>query len=216
MTDQLEMPMFPLGMVLFPTQLLPLRIFEPRYRAMTADLLERDGRFGVVLIERGHEVGGGDTRSDIGTVAQLVQAQPYPDGRYALMAIGVQRLRVRRWLPDDPYPKALVELIDDRDDASGAGEGQYQAAVNKLRGVLALAAELGHSAPASTAEFVEDPRTGSYQLCAASPIGPHDRQRLLNAPSTAARLALLEELLGEARSLFEAQLAMGTDPDDQE
>ena len=72
---EIEIPMFPLGIVLFPTQLLPLHVFEPRYRAMTRDLLAGDGRFGVVLIERGNEVGGGDTRSDFGCVAQLVQAR---------------------------------------------------------------------------------------------------------------------------------------------
>ena len=93
-SPEVELPMFPLGTVLFPTQLLPLHVFEPRYRQMTQDLLAGDGRFGVVLIERGNEVGGGDTRSGFGCVAQLVQAQQTPDGRYALMAIGVERLRV--------------------------------------------------------------------------------------------------------------------------
>src|SRR5258706_11763431 len=105
--------MFPLGTVLYPHVLIPLRIFEARYREMTRDLLAGDGRFGVVLIERGSEVGGGDTRSDFGCVAQLVQAQQAPDGRFALMAIGVERLRVHEWLPDDPYPRAVVQLIED-------------------------------------------------------------------------------------------------------
>ena len=57
------MPMFPLGTVLFPHALLPLRVFEPRYREMTARVLREDGEFGVVLIERGSEVGGGDSAS---------------------------------------------------------------------------------------------------------------------------------------------------------
>jgi len=60
-------PMFPLGMVHFPGIVLPLRVFEPRYRQLTADCLAGDGEFGVVLIERGWEVGGGDTRFNVGT-----------------------------------------------------------------------------------------------------------------------------------------------------
>ena len=83
--DGVEFPMFPLGTVLFPHGVLPLRVFEPRYRAMVTHCLERDARFGVVLIERGSEVGGGDTRFHVGTVAQIVQAAFTPDLPCALI-----------------------------------------------------------------------------------------------------------------------------------
>jgi Lon protease-like protein len=214
---EIELPMFPLGMVLFPTQLLPLHVFEPRYRQMTRDLLAGDGRFGVVLIERGNEVGGGDTRSDFGCVAQLVQAQQTPDGRFALMAIGVERLRVTRWLPDEPYPRALVQIVDDTESALSPEdlENRYRASMAMLRRVLALAAEIGEPAPASTIEFLDDPRTGSLQLCAAVPVGPFDRQRLLAASGADERLDLLDLYLADTRSDYEARIAMGppTEPD---
>jgi len=214
---EIELPMFPLGMVLFPTQLLPLHVFEPRYRQMTRDLLAGDGRFGVVLIERGNEVGGGDTRSDFGCVAQLVQAQQTPDGRFALMAIGVERLRVTRWLPDEPYPRALVQIVDDTESALSPEdlESRYRASMAMLRRVLALAAEVGEPALASTIEFSEDPRTGSLQLCAAVPVGPFDRQRLLAASGADERLDLLDLYLADTRSDYEARIAMGppTEPD---
>ncbi len=100
--------MFPLGTVLMPYAHLPLHIFEPRYRALTRDCLAGDKKFGVVLIERGYEVGGGDTRFSVGTVARIVQAVELPDGRWLLDAVGTERIRVRRWLPDDPYPQAEV------------------------------------------------------------------------------------------------------------
>ena len=105
--------MFPLGTVLFPYGVLPLHVFEPRYRLLTEHCLAGDGCFGVVLIERGSEVGGGDTRFDVGTVARIVRAGQLPDGRYVLATVGIQRLRVRDWLPDDPYPQAEVELLDE-------------------------------------------------------------------------------------------------------
>jgi Lon protease-like protein len=213
--SEVELPMFPLGMVLFPTQLLPLHVFEPRYREMTSDLLAGDGRFGVVLIERGSEVGGGDTRSDFGCVAQLVQAQQAADGRFALMAIGVERLRVLEWLPDDPYPRARVQLIEDADSAmSGpALDARYRTSTAMLRRVLALAAEVGQPAPASTIEFSEDPRTGSLQLCAAAPLGPFDRQLLLAASGADERLDLLDAYLVETQSFYEARIAMGPPPE---
>ena len=67
------MPMFPLGTVLFPYAVLPLHVFEPRYRVMTRRCLDGDREFGVVLIERGSEVGGGDVRFGVGTIARIVQ-----------------------------------------------------------------------------------------------------------------------------------------------
>src|SRR4029078_2358170 len=105
------MPMFPLGTVLFPHALLPLRVFEPRYRAMTARVLRADGELGVVLIERGSGVGGGDTRFDVGTVARVVRAQELPDGGYALATVGLRRIRVDRWVPRHPHPLPGVDAL---------------------------------------------------------------------------------------------------------
>src|SRR3954464_4728260 len=106
--ESVVMPMFPLGTVLFPHALLPLHVFEERYRRMTERVLRGDGEFGVVLIERGSEVGGGDTRFDVGTVARIVRAQQLPDGGYALATVGLRRIRAAVWLADDPYPQAQV------------------------------------------------------------------------------------------------------------
>src|SRR5690349_16753436 len=104
-------PMFPLGTVLFPYALLPLHVFEPRYRMMMQHVLDGDREFGVVLIERGSEVGGGDSRFDVGTIARVVQIAELPDGRYAVSTVGIRRFRVRRWLDDDPYPRAEIDAI---------------------------------------------------------------------------------------------------------
>ena len=111
------LPMFPLGTVLFPHGLLPLRVFEPRYRLMTDRVLRGDGEFGVVLIERGSEVGGGDTRFETGTVARVVRLERLADGGYLLATVGIRRIRVVQWLPDDPYPQA--DVIDVEEPAAG-------------------------------------------------------------------------------------------------
>src|SRR5918995_5057301 len=110
--------MFPLQTVLLPGAVLPLHVFEPRYRQLVIDCLADDTgepEFGVTLIERGNEVGGGDQRADVGVVARMVQVEALPGGRYALVAVGTSRLRVNAWLPDDPYPLADIDEWRDLD-----------------------------------------------------------------------------------------------------
>lgn len=204
-------PMFPLGMVLFPAQILPLRIFEPRYRALVHDCIRDEAAFGVVLIERGSEVGGGDVRTDIGTLARIVHAQPYPDGRWSIAAIGTERVRVRSWLPDDPYPTAEVELFPD-EPAPGPLEPLLAHATELLRQVLALKAELGEPAPPATFEISSGPLAASYQLATHSPFGPVDRLALLRAPGPAERLERLVALLDDELAFCAARLALDDDP----
>ena len=79
-----RLPMFPLSAVLFPHAPMPLHVFEPRYRALMRDCLAGDARFGIVLIERGSEVGGGDERSALGTRGVITKAVELPDGRWVL------------------------------------------------------------------------------------------------------------------------------------
>ena len=102
-----SLPMFPLGTVLLPGAPLPLQVFEPRYRELTRDCLAGVPEFGVVLIERGSEVGGGDVRTNVGTVARIVASQGFPDGRAYLVTVGTRRIRVTEWLEDAPYPRAV-------------------------------------------------------------------------------------------------------------
>jgi Lon protease-like protein len=205
--------MFPLGTVLFPGQVLPLHVFELRYRALTRECLAGDRRFGVVLIERGPEVGGGDVRFGIGTVAEIAEAAELPDGRFALLAVGVTRFRVHTWLPDDPYPQAVVEELPEPADPHRAGEpilAGLEPAERAVRRALALGAELGldQGVPGGV-PVSDDPTTALWQLCALAPIGPFDRQRLLEAETSADRAALLEQVATEAAERFGYHLSGG-------
>ncbi|HTC80249.1 MAG TPA: LON peptidase substrate-binding domain-containing protein [Acidimicrobiia bacterium] len=207
-----RLPMFPLGTVLLPFAHLPLHIFEPRYRALVKDVLAGDGEFGVVLIERGHEVGGGDARFAVGTVARIVQTAELPDGRWLVDAVGTERFRVTEWLPEEPYPQALVEALDDEPRDAGpealAEAAERRTAVERLlRQVLALQVELGFPAPSAVRSLDDDPATAAYEAALLSPIGPMDSQKVLEAPGTVARLTLLEELLAEAREILSRRIA---------
>jgi Lon protease-like protein len=206
-----DMPMFPLGTVLMPGMGLPLQVFEPRYRALMDHCMAGDREFGVTLIERGSEVGGGDVRSMAGTIASIAEAQQLPDGRWRLLAVGTRRIRVVRWLDDDPYPRAEVEDWPDHEvdpsTADGAAE-ELERRVGHYRRVMALAAELGHPAQ-PLAEVSDQLVEGSYQLSMLSPLGPLDRQHLLTAPGPVERLQLLGELLDDVEVELRARLAGG-------
>ncbi len=189
------MPMFPLGTVLFPYALLPLHVFEPRYRMMLRHVLDADREFGVVLIERGSEVGGGDVRFDVATVARVVQASELPDGRFALATVGMRRVRVERWLDDDPYPRAEVVALDDP-PARASDHDARARVVSAVDEVTALARRID-TRVAEAPGFDADPVRAAYEVAAVAPIGPLDAQRVLAAADPAARLQLLETLLAE-------------------
>ncbi len=204
------MPMFPLGMVLLPTMVVPIHVFEPRYRQMTRDCLDGDREFGVVLIERGSEVGGGDTRTYAGTVAKIIDAQEFPDGRWGLMVGGTRRVQVSHWLEDDPYPRAEVQDWPDTGQFNDEdAPRQLPSVVVQWRRVLALQSELGAPGPPADFEMSEDPPTAVWQLSALSPMGPLDRQKLLTADNATFRLGLLAELLSEAEEVIRARIEMG-------
>jgi Lon protease-like protein len=201
--------MFPLGSVLLPGMAMPLHVFEPRYRQLVHDCLaatEPDVRpeFGVTLIERGSEVGGGDVRTHAGTVARIVEAAMLDDGRWYLVVVGMRRVRVVRWLEDDPYPRADVEDWPDEPEEATATSGDELEAT--LRRVLALRVELGQPAAPATLLLSEDPVLALWQVAGAAGFGPLDLHKVLTAPGTASRGGLVAELLGEAEEVLRAQL----------
>jgi Lon protease-like protein len=203
-----ELPMFPLGTVLFPSMMLPLHVFEPRYRALARRCVDGDGELGVVLIERGSEVGGGDTRSHVGTRARLLQAAELDDGRWVLGLVGVERIRVDRWLPDDPYPRAEVTSFDGEPAGPDAHDHRHQVQ-RLLRRVLALKAELGESATPATVVLDPDPSLAAFQAAALAPLGPFDAQRVLELEAADDRLALVVALLEDEATVLAQRVAGG-------
>ena len=204
--------MFPLGSVLFPSLVLPLHVFEPRYRALVEHLLAGDAtqpEFGVVLIERGSEVGGDDVRTNVGTAARIVEAGQLADGRYVLTTFGVRRIRVVEWLPDDPWPRAVVEHLDDDPPAGPDASARWSEVQVRLRRVLGLAAELGEASVPTTVELADDPALGSYQAAAVAPLGPADQFAALCTVGADARLEVVDRLLADAAELLEARLSLG-------
>ena len=201
------LPMFPLGSVLFPHAVLPLHVFEPRYRQMIAECLAGSNEFGVVLIERGSEVGGGDVRFDVGTVARILRAGELEDGRWVLVAAGTERIRVREWLPDDPYPRADVARLTE--PAAAVAPTLLDDLGRRLRRVLALRAELGDPTAGVDVSLAEDPVRASFEAAALAAVGPLDAQGLLELDDAGARLARVTQLLDEELAVLEFRLGDG-------
>jgi hypothetical protein len=196
-----RLPMFPLSAVLFPQATMPLHVFEPRYRQLMHDCLEGDPRFGVVLIERGSEVGGGDQRAELGTRGVITRAAELPDGRWVLEVRGEAVVVIEEWLPDDPYPQALVREPQPATMADDRGLGPLlEDAGQGVRRARALLAEHGGGPalePGLVLDGGGDAEFAAWQLCGVAPVNAYDAQRLLAADGAPERLALLVELMDD-------------------
>ena len=197
------MAMFPLGSVLFPHMPMPLRVFEPRYLQMLREILnEEPSEFGVVLIERGPEVGGGDVRERIGTIAQ-VSALDTAGESVLLIAQGRGRIEVVDWLDDDPYPRAEVSEIADPIWSEDL-RPRLAAAEALVRRTITLVEEAGGEQlwPADVG-LDDDPAAAAWQLAAIAPLGPLDQLDLLRSDSLERLLDRTIELVTDAVVLYE-------------
>ena len=196
-----EMAMFPLGSVLLPAMPLRLRVFEERYLLMLSELVAaQDARFGVVLIERGWEVGGGDHRFGVGTVAEILQVAA-EDGVVGLAAQGAGRFEVVDWLDDAPHPRAEVRELPDLvwDDALANLRDETEQLVRRT---LAEASEFAETGWSPDVELADDPLERCWQLAGIAPLGDLDHLTLLRATSAEELLTRTAELTREARVPF--------------
>ncbi|HEU5159699.1 MAG TPA: LON peptidase substrate-binding domain-containing protein [Streptosporangiaceae bacterium] len=198
-----RIPLFPLGTVLFPGAVLPLRIFEERYRLLVRDLLARPRPrlFGVVAIELGHEVGPGAARrlAAVGCTAVVQQVVPHDDGRFDLVTVGDRRFRVAEVDASAPYPQATVTPLPD--EAGADPDGPADQVRRLFQRYLRYLADTGRQ----DAELIDPPRDPvrlSYFVAGGLIVARGDKQRLLEAPDAAARLRLEAELLTRENGLL--------------
>jgi uncharacterized protein len=208
------MAMFALQSALLPDEDLPMQIFEPRYVALVRDCLrDDDPRFGVVLISHGREVGGGDVRCDVGTVARITECVDLAgSGRFMLRCRTGERIRVCNWLPDDPYPRALAQAWPDEPGKPVTAD-QLEELEDRVMALFErIAAARNFSLPdrdvvLGTTTDVVDPGVRLYTLASRVPIGAADRYSVLAAPSAAERLAALSEAVDSVAAVIEFQLS---------
>jgi Lon protease-like protein len=208
------MAMFPLQSALLPDEDLPLQIFEPRYAAMVRDCIrDKDPRFGVVLISQGREVGGGEVRCDVGTVARITEyADIAGSGRFVLRCRTGERIKVCEWLPDDPYPRAIVQAWP-YELGWPVSAGQLEELEDRVMALFErIAAARDFPLPErevvlGTDADIVDPGERLYALASRVPIGPADRYSVLAAPTAAERLTALSEAVDSVAAVIEFQLS---------
>jgi len=204
--------MFPLESAPLPGEVLPLRIFEPRYSQLVSDCMTMpDPAFGVVLITRGREVGGGDARSEIGALTHITECVDEGAGHYRLTCVVGGRIRVRQWLPDAPYPRADVEVWPDEPGPAVTAEriGQVVDLILALyqRVAEAQGRRLRSDALAVDASVADDPALHLYALAARVPLGQADRYAVLAAPTLAERVDVLVDAIETVSAMVEFQLS---------
>jgi ATP-dependent Lon protease len=182
-----EIGLFPLGIVLLPGEQVPLHIFEPRYRELIGECIERDGEFGIVFADEGGA-------REIGTRARVTHVlERFEDGRLNVAVTGGERFRVERLTRGRSFMTALVEPVDDGWEEPDAVAAQR--AVEAFRAVAAAAGAEDVEVDAAASQL-------SYELAAHVELAPDGKQRLVESTSENERLRLVAELLDEARRVL--------------
>ncbi len=184
-----ELGLFPLEIVLLPGELVPLHIFEPRYRELIGECVDEDGEFGLLFADdRGVR--------ELGTRARVVEVvERFDDGRLNIVVLGGERFRVLERTSGRTFQTAEVESVEDDEDEPVPEEA------DRVRRLYRSVAELAGSEPD---ELGEDQL--SFGVAARIDFGPEMKQRLLELRSEPARLRLLARLLETAQEAL-AQVA---------
>ena len=201
-----EIPLFPLGVVLFPHMPLPLRIFEERYRTMMRDCEEQGTTFGIVAIREGVEAFGPTTPHQVGTLAQLRRVERLDDGGYNLLVVGASRFRVLGTSRQRPYMTGTVEYLADHSGDGPATAHLARAVAEAFGGYANRLRQLADQSPAEL-DLPEDPELLSYLVAATMQVETQHKQRLLETDSAQERLVDCLRLLRREAVLLDRSLA---------
>jgi len=199
------LPLFPLGAVLYPGMLLPLHIFEERYRQLIRDLLDgtEGRRFGVIAIRKGRETGidGVHSLYKVGCTAALRRVDRHDDGRFDIVAVGAQRFRLLRLDQTRPYLQGEVELLTEEPTDPAAAEPAARVIQSAFREYLDALTEWG-GATVRLEELPDEPELLSFIVAAAMVIDLPERQAMLAEPDTLRRLAMQRALLSRETAML--------------
>ncbi len=191
MATESSLPIFPLGVVLYPREQLPLHVFEPKYKEMIGRCLDENRPFGVVLFDEGE-------LSEVGSTAQIVNVvSRYEDGRMDVLIEGRQRFRVVRLYPEDPYMTAEVEVLSEPTEAPK--RELKERAITQHMKLLELA---GRTVRPSLYQDVHDV---SFVMAHNAGLTLRQKQKVLELPSENDRIAYLvdhfEELIPKVEQM---------------
>jgi uncharacterized protein len=201
------LPLFPLGAVLYPGMLLPLHIFEERYRQLIRDLLARPEprQFGVIAIRKGRETGidGVHSLYEIGCTATLRRVDQLEDGRFDLVTVGTQRFRLLALDQTLPYLQGEIDLLAEDAVDQVAAAPSVRAVQVAFRAYLDALTERG-GATVRIEDLPAEPVLLSFVVAATMVIDLPERQGLLNEPDTVRRLNIEHALLARETAMLRA------------
>ncbi len=184
-----DLPLFPLNTVLFPRMVLPLHIFEPRYREMITRCLEEEIAFGVVLIKEGEEVGETAEPYSVGTIARILDSKSLPDGRMNLVTMGVVRFRILQTYTDHPYLSGDIERLEDEMGELSALPRVTRVAQQIFVEYMADLAQASNTAiDKEKLNVPEDPQILSFAIAVNLQISNEEKQTLLEIDTVEGRL----------------------------
>ena len=200
------LPLFPLNTVLFPGQLLPLHIFEPRYRQMIGECLQHERPFGVVLIRSGEEVGGVAEPYPVGTTAHIVQAEQLEDGRMNILCLGQTRFRIKQTFHDKPYLYGRIAFWPWQPLVETGFAVDMAVIRKRLERYVQALAELTETQ--LELDLPDDPAALANTAAAVLQIDADEKQRLLTTASIGDLLLQVSEVLH--RELRAWQIVQGS------
>lgn len=208
--DESTLPLFPLALVLVPGELLPLHVFEERYKALMREALEGDRRFGLSYVPRA-EVGV-DTPPAVGSIgcaAQITAVIPLDDGRMNILSVGAGRYVVRGYRQTEPFLLAEIETVDDAPDESSETLELSERVRNLFERLAAAARTLANEASEhATPKLDVAPDALSFIVSANIGLDAPAKQELLELTDTRTRLSRLEDRLVELVDSFEYRATM--------
>lgn len=191
----LELPVFPLNVVLFPGTPQLLHIFEPRYRQMLADCLEGNRTFGISWVQPGDDADPAPAPGDVGCCAVIHESRLLADGRSNVLVVGTDRYVLRALLPTDlPYRLGRIETFEDDDvDVPQLDEIATQVRTQFTKFVSGM--QVLSDRPQEALPLEQSPTAVSFQVAGALELEPPVKQQLLSVRSTLGRLEGLLRVL---------------------
>ena len=196
MDTHTELDLFPLSAVLLPGGSIRLHVFEERYKTMIGACIERDAPFGVVLDQAGNEVGDDLDPATVGTVARIVEVKKLSEGRLYIVARGLARFRVDRFVKTKPFWTARVSYLEEPIGPVDAALRLRAAALESFRDYLQALLQLS-GRELDAVQLPDDPTVSSFLIADAMQVDTAAKQSLLESSSAAERLDLELRLLDE-------------------
>jgi Lon protease-like protein len=208
LSESHEIPLFPLGTVLFPGMSLPLHIFEERYKLMIQRCIDKQQAFGVVMIREGHEVGPGAVISDVGTTATITHAEKLPDGRLNIATLGHRRFKVLSVRTDEPYLVGTVEDFPLQNTEHPLNQKIAARLGPLLTDYLQIFASLGN-VEFEIDSLPDSPLMLAYMVAIIMRTPMKDKQELLTIPNLPSMLRMEYRMLHRESQILKLLIANG-------